>query len=69
MTRRDAPCLVTLTPKGGNPFDAVTLVDKKLSTIVKLYDPPYSESIDVYNHIKVNLEAWVNEAIAIRGKH
>jgi len=54
--------------KGANPFDALTLQNgaKRLSSIVKLYDPPGWASTDVYAHIKDNLAAWVDEAIAIR---
>lgn len=54
--------------KGGNPFDFVTFgADKKaLSTVVKLYDPPHSESTKCYSHIKDNLAEWVEEAIRIR---
>lgn len=54
--------------KGANPFEHFTVVDngKKLSSIVKCYDPPYSTSTKVYAHIKENLEAWVEEAIEIR---
>jgi len=40
-----------------------------LSSIVKAYDPPYSASKDVYAHIEKNLEAWIEEAIKIRGEH
>lgn len=52
--------------KGSNPFVDVSVGDKKLSTIVKAYDPPYSTSTDVYDYIKRNLEDWVEEAISIR---
>jgi MTH538 TIR-like domain (DUF1863) len=54
--------------KGANPFASFTVgTDKtKLSSIVKSYDPPYRASTDVYNHIKTNLESWVEEAIRIR---
>ena len=54
--------------KGANPFDELTLQNgaKRLSSIVKLYDPPGWASTDVYAHIKDNLVAWVDEAIAIR---
>lgn len=54
--------------KGSNPFDGFTMKrdGKKLSSIVKAYDPPYSVSTDVYSYIKRNLAAWVEEAIAIR---
>lgn len=51
---------------GSNPFDDFTIGDKKLSSIVKLYDPPYKTSTNVYEYIKNNIEAWVEEAIKIR---
>lgn len=56
------------TSKGNNPFDDFTMKrdGKKLSSIVKVYDPPYSDSTDVYDYIKNNLESWVEEAISIR---
>lgn len=56
--------------KGANPFDSVTFgtdtPKKKLSTIVKAYDPPFTTSTNAYNHIKDNIESWVEEAITIR---
>jgi hypothetical protein len=54
--------------KGGNPFDHVTLGANgpKLSSVVKAYDPPYSDSTQVYAHIKNNLSDWVEAAITIR---
>lgn len=52
--------------KGNNPFDHLKLGDKKLSSIVKAYDPPYSTSTSVYDYIKKYIEAWVDEAISIR---
>jgi len=48
--------------KGRNPFG------EKLSKIVKAYDPPYSRSKYVYDHIRKNLIDWVEEAIEIRNK-
>ena len=54
---------------GGNPFDSVTVGEKKLSSIVKLYDPAGATSTSVYASISSNLEAWVNEAIEIRSKY
>lgn len=56
---------------GGNPFGYVTLKkdNKPLSSIVKLYDPPYSGSTDVYDYIKKNISAWVEEAIEIRNSN
>lgn len=55
--------------KGSNPFDSFTVGDKKLSSIVKLYDPPYTTSTDVYDYIKQNLAGWVDEAIEIRNNN
>ena len=54
--------------KGANPFASIKYGDsgKMLSSIVKAYDPPYSTSTSVYNHIKKNLAGWVDEAITIR---
>lgn len=56
--------------KGANPFDSIGYgnTGKKLSSVVKAYDPPYFSSTDVYNHIKDNLQAWVDEAVAIRAR-
>lgn len=57
--------------KGKNPFDDFTLENSgaKLSTVVKAHDPGYTMSQNVYNHIKANLAAWVEEAIASRAKY
>lgn len=56
------------TSMGNNPFDDFTMKrdNKKLSSIVKAYNSPYSDSADVYDYIKSNLESWVEEAISIR---
>lgn len=50
--------------KGANPFDQFKFEDK-YGRIVKppVYDPPSSDS---YNHIKANVAAWVEDAIARR---
>lgn len=57
--------------KGRNPFNDFTMKrdDSKLSSIVKVYDPPYSDSKDVYDYIKNNLASWVEEAISIRNNY
>ena len=57
--------------KGKNPFKDFTMKrnDKKLSSIVKAYDPPYAASTSVYSHIKDNLSDWVEEAIKIRNDY
>lgn len=52
--------------KGANPFAGFTVSGKDLSSIVKAYDPPFSTSTNVYNHIKENFSKWVEEAITIR---
>jgi len=54
--------------KGRNPFVDFTVEGdgRKLSSIVKAYDPPYSDSKNVYNYVLDNLEDWVEEAIKIR---
>ena len=54
---------------GRNPFDDFTIGGKKLSSMVKLYTPPYSTSTYVYDHIKENIADWIDEAIEIRAKH
>ncbi|MFL9925057.1 TIR domain-containing protein [Herbaspirillum lusitanum] len=57
--------------KGANPFDFITHgpSGRKLSAIVTVYDPPGNVSTDVYDHIKKNIETWIEGAIAIRGKN
>lgn len=55
--------------KGKNPFDSFTINGKSMDSIVKDYDPPYSTSTYVYDHIKKNLADWVEQAIEIRGKY
>jgi hypothetical protein len=54
--------------KGANPFDNVTFnsIGTKLSSVVRVYDPPGANSTDVYAHIKNNLEAWAETAVAAR---
>jgi len=53
---------------GANPFDKLTLQNgsKRLSSIVKLYDPTGWISTDVYKNIQENIAGWVEEAIRIR---
>lgn len=55
--------------KGNNPFDDFTVEGKDMSSIVKAYDPPYTTSTNVYDHIKTNLADWIEKAIEIRGKY
>ena len=49
--------------QGANPFDQFTLSGKKLSSIVKCYNPI---ATDAYNDIAQNIESWTEEAIRIR---
>lgn len=55
--------------KGNNPFEGFSLGNKKLSSVVKCYNPPYMKSTNVYDYIKNNLEDWVEEAIEIRNNN
>ena len=56
---------------GANPFDFVTFKkdNRKLSEVVKLYNPASSFSTEVYGIIQRNISAWVEEAIRIRGSY
>jgi len=59
--------------KGRNPFQDFTLdvdgTDKKLSSIVEVYDPPYTTSKNVYAHIEENLADWIEDALDIRADY
>lgn len=52
---------------GSNPFDDFTIGGKQLSSVVKLHFPSGADSKAVYADIKSNLDAWVEQAIKIRG--
>lgn len=55
---------------GGNPFSAFTLCDGKvqMDKVVEVYNPPYTVSTDVYDHIASNIEGWIEKAIKIRSE-
>ena len=55
--------------KGNNPFEAYKVGEKLMSDIVKAYDPPFSTSTYVYDHINENLADWIEKAIEIRNKY
>lgn len=57
--------------KGKNPFDNFTMDrdNSKLSSIVRTYDPPYTDSKKVYEYIQKNIASWVEEAISIRNNY
>lgn len=40
-----------------------------MSSVVKVYNPPYTDSKDVYNYISENLADWIEEAIEIRDNY
>lgn len=50
--------------KGSNPFTDLTVDGKAVSG--KVYDPPYTISANVYDHIKSNIETWVSDAVKAR---
>jgi len=51
------------TPSGHLPS---ALGEKRLTSFVKTYDPPYTDSKKVYAYINENLAAWIEDAISIR---
>ncbi len=52
--------------KGNNPFSQFNLDGVKMSSIVKCYNPPYTASSSVYNHIADHIDDWIEEAHTIR---
>lgn len=60
-----------ISNKGKNPFDFIThgKTNKKLSSIVKCYNPVGTNSQARYDWIKNNLEDAIEEAIEIRKKN
>ena len=54
--------------KGSNPLYNITVGsdNKRLSTVAKTYDPPYSTSTSVYNYIENHIADWADEAFDIR---
>jgi MTH538 TIR-like domain (DUF1863) len=57
------------TTSGANPFSLLTFGAGKFDAVVRLYDPPYSDSQQAYGHIKQNIAAWIEKAIEIRAKY
>jgi hypothetical protein len=55
--------------QGRNPFDDFDFGTTKFSSIVKAYNPPYTDSKQVYRYIHDNLADWIEEAITIRAKY
>lgn len=57
--------------KGENPFDFIGYGSSgtKLSSVVKAYNPPHTDSKLAYAYIKDNLAGWIETAIDIRAKN
>jgi hypothetical protein len=55
--------------KGANPFSGFNVGGTNMSSIVKAYDPAYSDSKQVYNYIAEHLAEWFDEAVKIREKY
>ena len=55
--------------QGANPFASITYGSTTLASVVKAYNPPYTDSKQVYKYISDNLADWFEEAIRIRGNH
>ena len=56
--------------KGANPFH-MFMIDggaRRLSSVVKAYDPPYMTSPEVFKYITTYIAEWVEEAIEMRRK-
>ena len=62
-----------ISNKGANPFDSITYTHgerkRKLSSIVKCYNPTGSNSQERYNWIKKHLANAIEEAIKIRNNN
>ncbi|MBD0704378.1 TIR domain-containing protein [Pseudomonas sp. PSB1] len=57
--------------KGPNPFQGFTIGTAKtpLTSVVKTYDPPGADSKTRYAYIAANIDAWIEDAIAIRSRY
>lgn len=52
--------------KGSNPFSGFNVGQKPLTTWAKVYDPPFTDSKQVYANIASNIENWIEDAIKLR---
>lgn len=57
--------------KGRNPFEDFTIgaSETPMSSVVKAYNPPHTDSKDVYNYISESIADWIEEAIEIRDNY
>jgi MTH538 TIR-like domain (DUF1863) len=53
---------------GSNPFN-MKVGDVSLVDVLKVYNPPTTDSKEAYKYISDNLTTWVEEAITIRNKY
>lgn len=58
-----------ISQKGNNPFDFINYGERRLSEIVKCYDPSGINSQEKYGWIRDNLTAIIEEAINIRNRN
>ena len=54
---------------GMSPFTGFRVGEKPLTSIVKAYNPPYSDSKQVHAYIFRNFADWIEEAIDIRQQY
>ena|SRR5438045_3690913 len=54
--------------QGSNPFNRY-VNGIYLSNAIKIYNPPYSDSKDVYKYISDNMAGWTEKAIKIREQY
>jgi len=52
--------------KGTDPFTSFIVEGEPMTKYAKAYDPPYSTSTYVYDHISENIESWIERAIELR---
>jgi hypothetical protein len=52
--------------KGSNPFSGVTVNNVSISSYAKMYDPPFTTSTYVYDHISESISGWIDDAIGLR---
>lgn len=57
--------------KGQNPFNSFTIRQdgRRLSDVVKTYDPPLTDNQAVLEYIEQNLSHWIEEAVCIRDNY
>jgi hypothetical protein len=58
------------TTKGPNPMERVFvgpgMNPRRLSYLAQVYDPPHTQSAEVYAYVAEHIERWVEEAVRIR---